>query len=91
MPNIGDHQPCTSRYKCMTEFLRPRQAVKDRDGNVIGSTPGNLRTNCCLTKGHSGPCTNVRGEKAGSSQVTADQKRLRALEDQVKKLLSKSK
>lgn len=87
MPEIGSHQPCTSRYKCMTEFLRPRMAIKDKDSNVIGFTEGNLRTNCVLPKGHEGPCMNVRGELAGPAQITEDQRRLKALEHQVKALL----
>jgi hypothetical protein len=88
MPNVGDHQPCTSRYKCMTEFLRPRQAIKDKQDNVIGFTEGNLRTTCVLPVGHDGPCANVRGETAGPMQITKDQARLKALEKQVKALMS---
>jgi len=75
----------------MTEFLRPRAAIKDKDGNVIGFTEGNLRTNCILPKGHEGPCTNVRGETAGPSQVTEDQKRFKKLEAQVKALMAEKK
>lgn len=86
-PNVGDHQPCVSRYKCMTEFLRPRAAIKDKNGNVIGFTPGNMRTNCVLPKGHKGPCTNVRGETAGPAQLTKDQVRLKQLEAQVNALI----
>jgi hypothetical protein len=60
MPEIGEHIPNKSRYKCMFEFIRP-----DRDVIVDGKpvkVTGAGRTNCIRIKGHSGKHMNIRGE-----------------------------
>lgn len=68
---VGSHIPSVSRRKCFFEFLRPTQLFRDVNGNILrGPSPG--LTLCTLKRGHEGPHTNNRGEKAAedsSSQV----------------------
>lgn len=65
---VGDRQPCTSRYKCMFEFMRPAGLVPSPSGGYVqGQSAG--KTNCYLKKAHDGPHANVRGEHPGGAPV----------------------
>lgn len=65
---VGAHQPSTSKYKCMREFMRPPEVFRDAAGNMVsGGSPG--MTTCVELKGHDGPHVNNRGEMADKNAL----------------------